>query len=360
MISSSFGHNWRHFSCVTTTEEAFSIYSSQYIHTSCIHRIFEQRQKKERSTKEKAYDKQMKSSSQKQVTFNKQVCCIEFRKSNDDGDDNNTTDNDNQQSSSMSTWISRMEYKRMAKREKRLMDGLMTGEIDFDEGFLITHGMESPDSRMQKRVRIREVLIAVLSEQQEQWMDDEDCDSVFGYDKDDGNNNNDDNHSRRSKHKKKKIIKNIDELARVSQATTRQSALLARERGIAFENFVLRQNGVGNVTTTNNTSEKGIIDSVAGSSILSGERKKNEDDGNITMLRDERMSTPISLLSSSQEGRWHNSSSNSAMKTSSSRRSVDSGNTDSAVVIPMDTSPAYMMITPRRYIHHQQQTPVAA
>jgi hypothetical protein len=104
-----------------------------------------------------------------------------------------------------STWITRAEYKRIVKREKALMNRLRTTATELDAEYLTTHGLEWPDSRMQTRVRMREGLLSVLLEQEQQ---------------------RDEGHS------------DAEELARLSQSTTRKSAMLARERAIKLNDFV--------------------------------------------------------------------------------------------------------------------------
>ena len=196
-----------------------------------------------------------------------------------------------------STWLLRSDYKRMAKREWALLEGLRSGDIHFNDEFLITNGLESPTTRQQKHIRIREGLLAVLSEQQ-LWNEEEKSCNALNHD---------------------------EELAIVSLATTRKSATLARERGIALENFVLNnsnQNWKKESPQDRRCSPSGCTNETSNNGDVAGQQKQQQqqsshktkihqrqgqsglsllEEPTATKPEEEMMSTIVSAV---REGRW--------------------------------------------------------
>jgi hypothetical protein len=69
------------------------------------------------------------------------------------------------------TWYCAAEYKRMHKRERLLVHRLTSTEEEIHEEVFSSHGLESDESKFQRRIRVREGLLCVLMEQEQQWED---------------------------------------------------------------------------------------------------------------------------------------------------------------------------------------------
>jgi hypothetical protein len=107
------------------------------------------------------------------------------------------------------TWYCAADYKQMHKRERLLLHRLASKEEEIHhEEVFDAHGLESDESKSQRRIRVREVLLGVLMEQEQQWEDEQ---------------------------------RNPERIAQISVALTRNSTKEAREKGINNALHVRRQ-----------------------------------------------------------------------------------------------------------------------
>jgi hypothetical protein len=117
------------------------------------------------------------------------------------------------------SWYTQKEYARIVKREKMLIKRLRAGKDDVSEGFLATYGLKSHDSRMQRRIRIKEGLLCVLTEQELQWEEG------------------------------KPDLERMERMARTYHSFTKNAAVSARERALhqerAIQNDLLREHILG-------------------------------------------------------------------------------------------------------------------
>ena len=106
------------------------------------------------------------------------------------------------------TWYCTAEYKQMHRRERQLAHRLASMEEETHEEVFSTHGLESDESKLHRRIRVTEGRWCVLMEQEQQWEDGQ---------------------------------RNPERIALISYALTRNSTKDARAKGRKDEEQVRRQ-----------------------------------------------------------------------------------------------------------------------